>query len=97
MPAQQLGEVRLFAVVFVPEEQRVDHPARPVPATVAGQAVGARGERFVGVAGQQRVGELVKGDQDLAHAMPTHTADWLDAPRTAQGSSRRTRGRSRAG
>lgn len=67
MVALLLGAVGLLAVVFLPEEQAVDHLAgdRPSLMTLQAEPVGAAGEGFICPAAGDRVGQLVRRDQYL--------------------------------
>ena len=74
LPALPLALITAFAVFPLPEEQPVHELAGPCPHPVPRPAVTAGGQGFVRPAAEERIEELVDGDQrslSVGHAAST--------------------------
>lgn len=57
-------------MITVEEEQSIYDALRPLAASLDTQAIGARRERLVGIAFEQRVEELIERNQKLLEVLP---------------------------
>ena len=74
LPPLPLALVTALAVFPLPEEQPVHHAPGPCPHPVPRPAVTARGQGFVRPAAEERIEELVNGDQRslaVGHTYPS--------------------------